>query len=153
MKTTSVKTKTKAIKYPRKADDVYVNRKMLYKVRDELRLDISASEHRVRSDIHDLKAEVQGMNSRFVSMDAKFSDIDSRFASLDSRFARIDARFEKIDSRFETIEATLKSMQASSHRLELLVEDQNNRNKIVLDGLSHVLARQERFEDELRLRR
>ena len=48
----------------------------------------------------------------------------------------------KVDSRFE-------KMTAEIHRIGLLVEEQNAKNNIVLDGLTSLFARQERIETKI----
>ncbi len=80
--------------YPRRAQDAFVNQKMLYKVRDELKSFITSEIHSLKSDIHAVKSDI--------------------------------------------------------HRIALLMEEQNNRNKTVLDGLSHLFGRQDRLETEFR---
>ncbi len=47
------------------------------------------------------------------------------------------------------MKAALHGMSAQMARIALLVEEQNSRNKVVLDGLASVLARQDRVEERL----
>ncbi len=50
-------------------------------------------------------------------------------------------------ARFE-LKSDIHDLKADMHRIGLLVEEQNNRNKIVLDGLAHIIYRQDRIEAE-----
>ena len=65
--------------------------------------------------------------------------------------ARMDARFDsfnaRMDARFERIEAKIEQLASSVHRIGVLVEEQNARNNIVLDGLTNLFDRQERHEE------
>lgn len=111
--------------YPERAQDVPVTQKMLYLVRDELKADIKSLEHKI--------------NARFEGQNSKFKSIDSRFESIDARFESIDARFESIDSKLE-------KLTAEFHSMKLLIEEQNAKNNIVLDGLTSLFHRQDRVE-------
>ena len=80
------------------------------------------------------------------SMEARFNQIDARFSEIDSRFNQIDARFSKVDSRFNHLEAQLSTILSEVHRIAILMEEQNSRNKYVLDGYDQIYKRQERLE-------
>lgn len=76
-----------------------------------------------------IKAVDQKVNELSTKMDTKFQALIAR---MDSQFAKLDARLEKMDSKI--------------HNIQLLVEEQNNRNKFVYDGLLTLSDRQERLE-------
>jgi len=82
-----------------RADDVPVNRKMLYSVRDEL-----------KSDILSVRSEMTSLHENFNALRAE--------------------------------------MTGAIHKVALLVEEQNSRNVIVLDGLNVLFHRQEQIEKE-----
>ncbi len=75
----------------------------------------------------ELKSE---MSSIRLEMRAGFKEIDARFTS-------IDARFLEQDSKFDAIQAQLTKMM-------VLLEDQNDRNRTVLDAYTTVY---EKFVD------
>lgn len=106
---------------PRTAGDAFVNQKMLYKVRDELIAYTDVKFHEVKAEIHELRAEIHAVK-------AELQEIKSEIHELKSQFSQLE-----------------KTM----HKVALLVEEQNNRNKIVLDGLSQLFERQERVEKKL----
>ena len=54
-----------------------------------------------------------------------------------------DARFDSIDEKFKSLE---HKMDSRFNELKILIEEQNARNRIVLDGLTNLFARQERIE-------
>jgi hypothetical protein len=56
---------------------------------------------------------------------------------------------ERIDARFHELEADIHDVKAGMARMTLLIEEQDTRNKVVLDGLVAVLARQERAEQRI----
>jgi predicted nuclease with TOPRIM domain len=154
--------KSKA-KRPERSADVPVTQKMLYLVREELKSDSLS----VRGDLKSLRQE---MNARFDKVDARFKEVDSRFDKVDARFKEVDSRFDKMDARFDEMDSRFDKMNArfdemdsrftgmnsrfdglisEVHRIALLVEEQNARNKIVMDGLNVLFDRQERVEKRL----
>jgi hypothetical protein len=64
--------------------------------------------------LYEVRAELQ---HSIVSLESK---MESKFKSVDGRFDLIDSKFEKV--------------LAEVHRVGLLVEEQNSRNRFVLDG-------------------
>jgi len=66
---------------------------------------------------------------------------DDLKAEVRSQFHQVDARFSEMESRFDKIDSQI-------HQIKLLVEEQNARNRIVLDGLTSLFTRQDRLERE-----
>lgn len=56
------------------------------------------------------------------------------------------SKFNSLEHRFEAFSQDVKG---EVHRIALLVEDQNARNAIVMDGLTSLFERQERIETRL----
>lgn len=135
MKKISKKTQTRKsisiASYPRRAADAFVNQKMLYGIRDELKAHVDSKIHGVRSEFHDLRFELHNLR-----------------AEMQEFRSEVEARFEKIDAKFEVINSKIENLTSAIHRMNLLAEEQNNRNKIVLDGLSHLFGRQDRLESQ-----
>lgn len=65
------------------------------------------------------------------------------YAVRDELNSSIHALDAKVDSRFHQIAAQI-------HQMKILVEEQNSKNNIVLDGLTSLFERQERLEASLR---
>ena len=107
----------------------------------------------------EIDARFDRVDKKFAEIDARFDQMDKKFAQIDERFDRIDARFVQIDARLDRIEARFDQFAAETnakfeklsseiHRLALLIEEQNARNSIVLDGLTSLFYRQERVESD-----
>lgn len=112
-------------KYPTRARDVPVTQAMLYGVRDELNKGILALDRRADS-----------YGSRFDSIELKLESHDKRFDSIDKRF---DVLESKLDSKIEGVRSEVA-------RIAVMVEEQNAKNDIVLEGLSGLFQRQNRVE-------
>lgn len=100
---------------PRKSGEISATKKMLDHTRAEL-----------KSNITTLRLETR-----------------AGFARQGARFKRIEARFKDIDARFDRIEAILETVVAQNNRMLALFEEQEARNKFVLDGyasLDHRLS-------------
>lgn len=116
--------------FPERAENVAVTQKMLYGVRDELKSDINA------------------MQSRFDGIDSKFESMESRFDGIDSRFVSMESRIDgKIQTTFHQLTEQIHQLHSQVHRIGILVEEQNAKNNIVLDGLTSLFERQERLEN------
>lgn len=122
------KSPKKVTTYPRAAGDAFVNQKMLYKVRDELIAYTDVKFHEVKAEIHAVKAEIHELRAEIHAVKAELQEIKTEIHELKSQFSQLE-----------------KTM----HKVALLVEEQNNRNKIVLDGLAQLFERQERVEKKI----
>lgn len=76
----------------------------------------------LKADITSVKLEIRALSKK----------MDARFAANDSRFASMDAKLEKVI--------------AAIHRTNAIVEEQNARNKVVLDGYDQIYRRQAELE-------
>ncbi len=141
-----------------KSKNLPATQAMLYLVRTELKSDISELRAENRSQFKHIDSRFNAIDARFStiegnfsSIDARFSTIDSKFNAMEARFSTIDARFDKMDSKFEMLIGEIHKMGSKIARIETLVEEQNSRNSIVLEGLSALFQRQERVEKHLGL--
>lgn len=113
-------------------------------------------EHTKRFDALESKMDSKfaQVDSRFAQLEAKF---DSKFAEMDSKFeqleAKFDSRFAQVDLKFAQLEAKFDSkfdrMMSEMHRIGLLVEEQNARNKFVLDGYTSIVDRLDKHDTEI----
>ena len=115
-------------KSPVKSADIPVTMRLLDLVKQELKSDIETSRLENR---------------------AEFKKIDARFQSAEARFDGTDARFQSIDARFESMDAKLQSMDTKLIKMLVLLEEQNARNKVVLDGYTHIYDRQHLSEERI----
>lgn len=109
--------------------EVPVTQAMLFGVRDELA-------HRISSAEGKNVAQHLALNHR----------IDEKFEILDRR---IDALEHKIDIQAKEASARHSELQAAIVHLGVIVEEQNARNRLVLEGLSGLFTRQERIETRM----
>lgn len=116
--------KIKPIK-PKKSGDILVTKKML-----------ELTERKLSKKITSLSLE---MKSQLKTRDARFDKVDARFNTVDARFNEVDARFDKIDSRLEIISSKIDQVL-------ILMEDQNSRNRFVLDGYASLDHRVSKLE-------
>lgn len=63
---------------------------------------------------------------------------------LKSEMKAMDFRFE---GKFHALSAQIHELHSQVHRIGILVEEQNAKNNIVLDGLTSLFERQERLEN------
>jgi tetrahydromethanopterin S-methyltransferase subunit G len=122
---TASQQKTSDFKYTPHSKDLPATQGMLHLVRTEIKAE--------------MKAGFRQIDSRFDLINSKFNENDSRFSQIDSRFNQIDSRFNQMDSKFEQVLSEVA-------RVGLLVEEQNSRNRVVLEGLTGLWQRQERVE-------
>jgi methyl-accepting chemotaxis protein len=124
-----------------KSKDLPATHGMLDHVRSELKADIRG----LRSE---MKSGFRQMDSRFEQVDSRFEQVDSRFEQIDARFEQMNSRFSQVDSRFEQIDSKLEQVLSQVSRVGTLVEEQNSRNQVVLEGLTGLYRRQDRIELE-----
>lgn len=92
------------------------------------------------------------MNSKFTSVHLEFKGVrhdmvamekrlDARFSQIDARFSQVDARFSQIEAKISQLEAKIEALIAVVHQMRMVVEEQNARNKFVLDGYANLDSR------------
>ncbi len=130
-------------KVPR-SRDVYVTQAMLYGVRDELKSHIDAKIGGVNATLFGLKGEISGFKGQVSGVDAglrgQISKVD---ASLRGEIGGLKGQISKVDA---SLKGEINGIKSEIHRLAILMEEQNARNIIVLDGLANLFERQERIE-------
>ncbi len=63
--------------------------------------------------------------------------------------SEMKSEFKTVDARFDRVDAKLERMAAEVSRIGMLMEEQNSRNQIVLEGLTAYIQRQERVETRI----
>lgn len=79
-------------------------------------------------------------------LDAK---IDTVRAELKAEIQGVKADLQGVKADLHEVKAAVHGMQAQMSRIEVLVEEQNTRNKIVLDGITAMLSRQNQVEERV----
>ena len=62
--------------------------------------------------------------------------------------SKMSAEFKKVDTEFSQMDAKFDLMMAEIHRIGISVDEQNHRNKIVLDGYELLYNKINKFEAE-----
>lgn len=173
----SIKSKKKIVRPIRKSTDVPITQGLL--LATEKKLFSAISEIKFKNNSIDKKffsidkhllsftKQFESSNKRFDSIDKRFEAIDKRFDSIDKRFEAIDKRFgsidrrfdavdekfealeKKMDSRFNQISSEIQGLRTDMHQMLILMEEQNARNKIVLEGYEQLYLRQDRLESKV----
>ena len=103
-----------------------------------------------RSMLHGVRDEV---NARFDEVNARFDEVNARFEQVNARFDQVNARIDEVSARIDQTNARIDqldaSMRASARRLETLAEEQEARNRVVLEVVQGHNARFERIEARL----
>jgi chromosome segregation ATPase len=116
-------TKKKILrKVPARSGDLLVTQRMLSETKNELKKNISSVRQEVKSLEH--------------KMEARFAHMESRFSTVDSKISGLDAKVE--------------SVLASVHSIKALMEEQDFRNRAVLEGYDQIYRRQEDYERRLK---
>ncbi len=113
--------KLEELKFPPQQKDLPASQGMLQLVRKEVKI-----------EIRELRSE---MNGKFKQVDARFDEINGRFNEMDGKFHLMDAKFDQLS--------------ADVCRIGILMEEQNSRNQIVLEGLTGLFQRQDRQEQRM----
>jgi chromosome segregation ATPase len=103
------------------AAELPATRVMLGAVRTELLERIDQTKHELKAEIQEVKAEIQEVRAEVHALKGEVHDV----------------------------KAGLHGLQAAMARITLLFEEQNARNKIVLDALSAFMDRQMRIEQRM----
>lgn len=120
---------------PVKSDDVPCTKAHLELVRQEL-----------KSDITSLSLN---MNSKFQLLESKFQNVDSKFQNIESKFLHVESRFQQMDSRFQDMDSKFEKMTSVLFEMKALLEEQNSRNRVVLDGYAHLFDKSVSVESRI----
>ena len=107
------------------AAELPATRGMLGEVRNELLERIDQSKDELRGEIHQVKDELRG------------------------EIHQVKTELSQIAIGLHAVQGGLHAVRADMARIAFLVEEQNARNKVVLDGLVAVISRQDRLEQRM----
>ncbi len=84
-------------------------------------------------------AEVPATAEMLYEMEERLNHrMDAGFKQVDAKFKGLESKFMGLESRFEGLESKMSEMKSEFHRVALLVEEQNARNKYVMDGYAQL---------------
>ncbi len=104
-----------------------------------LHRDAPASVGLVKEVRNELRAEIRAVEHR----------LNFKIKGLDSRFVGLGSNFLGLESKVEAVAAVSKETLAAVHRCEVLIEEQRGDNRIVLDAIVSLSERQTRLEQRL----
>jgi hypothetical protein len=139
---------------PLMADDVPVTRAMLGGVRTELLQRIDQARAEAKADAQRLDGKLDGAKAELkaeiqeVKAELK-AEIQGVRAELKAEIQEVKADVHEVKAGMHAMQAGMHAMQAQMARIETLVEEQNARNKVVLDGITAVLSRQDQVEQRV----
>jgi chromosome segregation ATPase len=140
------------------AAELPVTRAMLGQVRTELleRIDQAKSELKaeLKTEIGGVKAqlasEIGGVKAQLASeingVKAEINGVKAEINGVKAEINGVKAEINGVKAQLDTMQAGLHEMKATVARICFLVEEQNARNRIVLDGLTAMIQRQDRQE-------
>lgn len=171
-KNTSIKKKVqlKSSALSVKSKNIPATQGMLYELRNELGSRIIATEYSLEGKINAvenrLDARISTVESRLDAkisavenrLSAKISTLESRLTAvenrLDARICAVEHRLDSLDKKIDSVKSEILSkmnsgfekLSAQIHRIALIVEEQNARNKFALDGYVIVHEKQNILE-------
>ena len=108
----------------------------LTSVKTELKAEIASVKTELKAEIAgvktELKAEIAGVRTE---LKADFAGLKTEFADLKTEFADVKVDMERV--------------REDASRTRMLVEEQNKKTDVVLDGLTSLYGRQERVESDV----
>ena len=129
------------------ADDVPATCGLLRAVRNELILRIDHSEVSLRGEMQAIKVELQD-EMRAIKVELR-QEMQAIKVELQGEIRALRQEVRELQVQVGQIQTTLAQVQVDVARMLVLVEEQNARNKVVLDGLAASFARHERTEERL----
>lgn len=154
----------------KKTEDLPATPKMLNETKLELKHDITSVKIEVkkintnldhlrhefnsqRSDIKKVDAKIESLRRDFNSQRSDIKKINAKLESHQHEFDSIRSEIKKVDSKLEAFKCEIRSifeqLVSAMHRNNAMVEEQNIRNKYVLDGHVAITARQDTFEQRI----
>jgi chromosome segregation ATPase len=154
------------------SDQVPMNKRMLFEVRNELKNHTSQRFHSLNSDFSHMKSDIIQIKGDIVQVKAAItvlkSDVEtlkqdmtlfkSDIGEIKSQMMALksDLKTEIVEeiktefrSQFHSFKSDLHGIKSAIHAMKLMMEEQNARNVIVLDGLMGYYERTARREDRI----
>lgn len=113
------------LKFPTQSKDLPATQGMLQLVRSELKSEMKAGFRNVDSKIEQVHSDVARVGSDVAQVRSEVAQVRSDVARLSSEVAQVTSEIARVG---------------------LLVEEQNSRNRIVMEGLTGLFQRQDRVE-------
>lgn len=129
------KAKLSRICFIERSDDLPVTQRMLYLVRDDVKSQMMAMEARANGKFGAVERLRVQFEDHCVQVDGRFTRGEDRITGLEDRVSGLEHRMSRLEDRMTKLENRLGGVESKLHQLHLLLEEQNNRSKYVMDGL------------------
>lgn len=136
MKKIKPKQKVKKVsRPPYRAEDVFVNQKMLYQAREELVEKISSTEMNLSSKItkghlkitKNVNSQISGVNSKISGLDDRLIQLDHKVTQIDGRLTRLEVKVTQIDDKLTRLDHKVTQIDGRLTRLEIKVTQIDDR--------------------------
>jgi chromosome segregation ATPase len=119
-----------------KAAQVPVTVEMLQLVKQELKSDLRAIEHRLDNKLSSLENK---LDNKIGNLDTKIGILDAKIGTLDNKISNLE---NKVDCNQREVLTVFEKINANIFQIKVLVEEQNSRNNYVLDGHTQLVESQ-----------
>ena len=118
-------------------EDVPVTKAMLELTEKRLEEKIESAKLELKSEIGSVRTELR----------AEIGTARTELrAEIGTARTELGAEIGSVKSELQAVKAAIHDVKSEVHRLAILIEEQNARNKIVLEGLTGLFQRQDRIE-------
>ncbi len=124
------KTKSKAPIL--KTSDLPVTQLMLTTLHKQIKSDVKSTEKHLESKIN--------------QVESKINQVESKINQVESKINQVESKINQVESKINQVESKIELVLSEVHRIAVLMEEQNSRNKFVLDGYDSIYQRQDRLE-------
>ncbi len=140
-------------------DDLPSSVGLVKAVRDELRAEIRTASTEVKTE---LKGEMGSLRSELGVVDTSLKaeigalrgELGAVDTSLKAEMGSLKGELGKVQTELKTeigsVKSELYGLRGSIHRVEVLMEEQRNEDRIVMDGLKTLFDRQSRIEEDFK---
>ena len=121
----------KNVKTPKKDHELPVTKRFLDLKIQEVKGDITSHRLETKAGFTNIDARFKEQESKFVSIDARFQEQNAKFDALEAKMTKLDANILAQNAKFESLDTKITKMM-------ILLEDQNDRNRVVMDSYTTV---------------
>ena len=129
-------------------EDVPVTKAMLELTEKRLEEKIESAKLELKSEIGSVRTELRAeIGTVRTELRAEIGTARTELrAEIGTARTELGAEIGSVKSELQAVKAAIHDVKSEVHRLAILIEEQNARNKIVLEGLTGLFQRQDRIE-------
>lgn len=129
---------TKQTKKPVRSSDVPATSAMLYEMEERVGARINSVKYELKSEMSEMKSDISIIKSDVLGIKSDISGIKSEMSEMKSEMSEMKSEMSEMKSEMFGMKSEMFGMKSELHRVALLVEEQNARNKFVMDGYAQV---------------